>query len=69
MTDAPQLIDIRHLGVAYRFYGQINQAVRNVSFQVAQGETVTIVGESGSICLKKSPKSSRAKLTAASIAI
>ncbi|KPY96088.1 hypothetical protein ALO36_04914, partial [Pseudomonas syringae pv. tomato] len=48
MTDSPPLIDIRHLSVAYRFDGQTNQAVRNVSFQVASGETVAIVGESGS---------------------
>ncbi|EGH70029.1 ABC transporter, partial [Pseudomonas syringae pv. aceris str. M302273] len=38
MNDTAQLIDIRHLSVAYRFDGQINQAVRNVSFQVARGE-------------------------------
>ncbi|RJX52203.1 ABC transporter ATP-binding protein, partial [Pseudomonas syringae pv. actinidiae] len=48
MTDSPPLIDIRQLSVAYRFDGQINQAVRSVSFQVASGETVAIVGESGS---------------------
>ncbi|MFK7702036.1 dipeptide ABC transporter ATP-binding protein [Pseudomonas caspiana] len=46
ITDA--LIDVRQLAVAYRFGGQVNQAVRGVSFQVAKGETLAIVGESGS---------------------
>ena len=48
MSANPALIDIRDLGVAYRSGGQVNQAVRGVSFQVAKGETVAIVGESGS---------------------
>lgn len=48
MSLADALIDVRQLSVAYRFGGQTNQAVREVSFQVAKGETLAIVGESGS---------------------
>ncbi|MFH7473931.1 hypothetical protein RA264_29765, partial [Pseudomonas syringae pv. tagetis] len=44
ITARSQLIDIRPLSVAYHFDGQTNHAVRNVSFQVAIGETVAIVG-------------------------
>jgi peptide/nickel transport system ATP-binding protein len=48
MSAAALLIEVRNLGVAYRFAEQVTQAVREVSFQVAKGETVAIVGESGS---------------------
>ncbi|GAB7529193.1 ABC transporter ATP-binding protein [Pseudomonas sp. 3A(2025)] len=48
MSLVPALIDVRQLAVAYASAGQITQAVRAVSFSVAQGETVAIVGESGS---------------------
>ncbi len=48
MSTTDALIDVRQLAVAYRFGGQVNQAVRGVSFQVAKGETLAIVGESGS---------------------
>jgi len=46
-TDSP-LIRVQHLAVSYRFDGQVNPAVRDVSFVVGKGETVAIVGESGS---------------------
>ncbi|TBU71304.1 ABC transporter ATP-binding protein [Pseudomonas daroniae] len=42
------LIDVRNLRVSYRSAGQTTEAVKNLSFSVAQGETVAIVGESGS---------------------
>ncbi|MFQ6589850.1 MULTISPECIES: dipeptide ABC transporter ATP-binding protein [Pseudomonas] len=42
------LVEVRQLSVTYRSGGQVNQAVRTLSFAVAQGETVAIVGESGS---------------------
>jgi peptide/nickel transport system ATP-binding protein len=48
MSITNALVDVRRLSVAYRFGGQVNQAARDVSFQVAKGETLAIVGESGS---------------------
>ncbi|MFQ6346096.1 dipeptide ABC transporter ATP-binding protein [Pseudomonas sp. R11F] len=42
------LVEVSQLSVTYRSGGQVNQAVRTLSFAVAQGETVAIVGESGS---------------------
>ena len=44
----PQLIQVRDLSVSYTFAGQRTQAVRRLSFSLAQGETLAIVGESGS---------------------
>lgn len=45
---AQTLIEVRNLSVTYHFGGQQTQALRNVSFSLAQGETLAIVGESGS---------------------
>ncbi|AZP72196.1 ABC transporter ATP-binding protein [Pseudomonas poae] len=42
------LVDVRQLSVSYRTNGQVNHAVRALSFAIARGETVAIVGESGS---------------------
>ncbi len=41
------LLDVRHLSVSFKTYGGYVQAVRDVSFQVEEGECVAIVGESG----------------------
>lgn len=44
----PPLIQVRDLSISYAFAGQTTQAVRRLSFSLAQGETLAIVGESGS---------------------
>ncbi|NIE77494.1 ABC transporter ATP-binding protein [Pantoea sp. Tr-811] len=44
----PTLIDVRDLSVSYAFAGQRTQALKQLSFSLAQGETLAIVGESGS---------------------
>jgi len=41
------LLDVRHLSVSFKTYGGYVQAVRDVGFQVGEGECVAIVGESG----------------------
>ncbi|MGN8248370.1 dipeptide ABC transporter ATP-binding protein [Pseudomonas sp. SMV7] len=47
MSPSP-LIEVRDLSVSYAFAGQRTQAVSQLSFSLAQGETLAIVGESGS---------------------
>lgn len=44
----PALIEVRDLSVSYAFAGQRTQALRQLSFSLAEGETLAIVGESGS---------------------
>ncbi|MFJ2985325.1 MULTISPECIES: dipeptide ABC transporter ATP-binding protein [unclassified Pseudomonas] len=47
MSEHP-LIAVRDLSVSYHAGGHVTQAVKCLSFSLAQGETVAIVGESGS---------------------
>lgn len=47
MTGSP-LLSIRDLSVDFTQGGNINHAVKNVSFDIGQRETVALVGESGS---------------------
>ncbi len=46
MTD--HLLEVRDLSVEFRSTGGVVHAVRNVSFHLDRGETLSILGESGS---------------------
>ena len=46
-ADQPILLDVKDLQVEFDTYGGTVQAVRGVSFNVAAGKTLAIVGESG----------------------
>lgn len=48
MTTQPPVLSIRNLSVSFRSGGDLVPAVKNVSIDVAAGETVAVVGESGS---------------------
>ncbi|MGI9476630.1 MAG: ABC transporter ATP-binding protein [Hyphomicrobiaceae bacterium] len=51
MQDAPHqtnLVRVRDLSVDFSVAGNVNHAVRHVSFNIKKGETVALVGESGS---------------------
>ena len=47
MTEAP-LLEVKDLSVSFGRGDREVKAVRNISFDIKQGETVALVGESGS---------------------
>ncbi|TMV76417.1 ATP-binding cassette domain-containing protein, partial [Thioclava sp. BHET1] len=46
MTDA--LLQVESLNVSFTTYGRTRQVLRDVSFSVAAGERVALIGETGS---------------------
>lgn len=48
MSQAPPLVDLRHLSIGYRTARGTVSAVDDVSLQIARGASVGLVGESGS---------------------
>ncbi len=54
------LLSVENLRVTYRSPGQVVEAVRGISFEVAEGEVVGMVGESG--CGKSSTANALARL-------
>jgi ABC-type microcin C transport system duplicated ATPase subunit YejF len=54
----PPLVSIRDLSVSFAMPGREIQAVRHISFEIGKGETVALVGESGSGESARCPSSS-----------
>lgn len=44
----PMLLDVQDLKVSFHSRGDVNEAVKGISFQLDEGKTLAIVGESGS---------------------
>lgn len=42
-----KILDVKNLHISFKTYAGVNQAVRGVSFELNEGETLAIVGESG----------------------
>lgn len=47
-SDMKKVLEVNNLSVSFRTYGGEVQAVRDVNFELHEGETLAIVGESGS---------------------